>query len=168
MLVESLFEFFVISRMLISQTSSVNWNDKIMEINAEAIGSLSNLLHERGLELPVTLRDLLVNARSLSGKTHNKELRSYIYREMFTFLAHQNGIGDGSSLIYPPEIVDTIRQLYPGDIKNYTPKSKKRKGFYEVPLEELIKVYKEADLRNDLQQAQDGPSSPAAKRPKKE
>lgn len=44
------------------------------------------------LELPVNLRDLLVNTRSLSGKTHgpNKELSLFIYREMFTFLAVKN------------------------------------------------------------------------------
>ena len=79
----------------------------------------------------------------------------------------------GSSLIHHPKIVDTIRQLYPGDTKNYTPKSNKvtkiiqlmprnlskmlrlflsqRKSIYEVTLEELIKVYKEANLRDGLQ-----------------
>lgn len=31
----------------------------------------------------------------------------------------------GSSLLYPPEIVATIRQLYPGDIKDYPPQSRK-------------------------------------------
>lgn len=87
------------------------------------ITRLQNRLQERGLELPVRLRELLVNARSLSGKPDDapdKDLRAFIYREMFSFLAFDNGIGDGSSLIYPEEIVDAIRKLYPGDVKNYT------------------------------------------------
>ncbi|CAH3030514.1 unnamed protein product, partial [Porites evermanni] len=102
------------------------------------------LLLSFSLELPVRLRELLVNARSLSGKPDDapdKDLRAFIYREMFSFLAFDNEIGDGSSLIYPEEIVDAIRKLYPGDVKNYTPRSRKRKSFYEVSLEELVEVY---------------------------
>ena len=34
---------------------------------------------------------------------------------------HENGIGGGASLIYSPEVVATIRKLYPGDI-NYKAK----------------------------------------------
>ena len=37
-----------------------------------------------------------------------------------------------ASLIYPPEIVATIRQLYPGDIKNYPPQSRKVRKNYSV------------------------------------
>ena len=38
---------------------------------------------------------------------------------------HREYVGDGSSLLYSPVIVDMIRHLYPGDIKDYAPKSKK-------------------------------------------
>ena len=153
MRIEFLFEcFIVISRALISQTSSVNWNDKVSHVclfckfshfffcfeafydqtfmfsrtdhgnyhrshrnsikpfawtwvnlltsvYPSSLGTLSSVvfyvfwilqwvfLFFSSLELPANLRDLLVNTRSISGKTHNKELRWFIYREMFTFLA---------------------------------------------------------------------------------
>ncbi len=41
------------------------------------------------------------------------------------FFQRENEIGGGSSLIYPPEVVSAIWKLYPGDIKDYTPKSGK-------------------------------------------
>lgn len=34
-------------------------------------------------------------------------------------------IGNGASLVYPAELLDAIRELYPDGIKNYTPKSGK-------------------------------------------
>ena len=45
---------------------------------------------------------------------------------------YENDIGEGASLIYPPEIVSTIRQLYPGDVKNYPPQSRKVRKTYSV------------------------------------
>ncbi|KAL9977006.1 hypothetical protein ACROYT_G014362 [Oculina patagonica] len=60
---------------------------------------------------------------------------------------HENGIGGGASLVYPPEVVATIRQLYSGDIKDYPPRSGKRKNFYEVEFEELLEIYHEKELR---------------------
>ena len=43
----------------------------------------------------------------------------------FVVFQRENGVGDGSSLLYPPVVVDVIRHLYPGDIKDYVPKSRK-------------------------------------------
>ena len=48
-----------------------------------------------------------------------------MYIPVLFLFQFDNGIGDGSSLIYPEEIVDAIRKLYPGDVKNYTPRSRK-------------------------------------------
>ena len=48
------------------------------------------------------------------------------------FVSHlqcENEIGGGSSLIFPEEIVQVIRKLYPGDVKNYVPKSGKVRTF---------------------------------------
>ena len=41
------------------------------------------------------------------------------------YLQHENGVGGGSSLIYPVVVVDMMHHLYPEDIKDYAPKSKK-------------------------------------------
>lgn len=116
---------------------------------------LEEAVRKIGRDVPHSLRNLLVNATSLSGKAPDapdKDLRAFIYRSMFYFLARENEIGGGSSLIYPPEIVATIRQLYPGDIKDYPPQSRKRKMLYEVSLEELVEVYHEKDLRDPPQE----------------
>lgn len=120
------------------------------EYSQNGIASLEKIVQEQGLELPNALKSILRNAKEASGKENDKDVRSYVYRAFYDFLAHENGIGGGSSLIYPPVIVDTIRHLYPGDIKNYTPKSGKRKNFYEVTLEEFIQCYHEADLRDSF------------------
>ena len=34
----------------------------------------------------------------------------------FEVFQRENGVGDGSSLLYPLVVVDVIRHLYPGDI----------------------------------------------------
>lgn len=50
----------------------------------------------------------------------------------FPLLSHlqcENEIGGESSLIFPEEIVQVIRKLYPGDVKNYVPKSGKVRTF---------------------------------------
>lgn len=54
-------------------------------------------------------------------------VRHHIYTINYLLVSFQreNEIGGGSSLIYSPEIVATIRQLYPGDIKDYPPQSRK-------------------------------------------
>ena len=44
--------------------------------------------------------------------------------QLFCFQIN-NGIGDGCSLIFPDEITDAIGKMYPADIKNYVPKSRK-------------------------------------------
>lgn len=48
----------------------------------------------------------------------------FLYAVLLYFQC-ENGVGDGSSLIHPPVEVDMIRHLYPEDIKDYGPGSKK-------------------------------------------
>lgn len=45
-------------------------------------------------------------------------MRTVLNSPLFVYTQHENGIGDESSL-------QAIRQLYPGDIKDYPPKSRK-------------------------------------------
>ncbi|XP_078364315.1 uncharacterized protein LOC144648707 [Oculina patagonica] len=116
----------------------------------KALRPLEECLQALNLVFPKKLFNLLTKAKDLLGKedASDKDLRSFIYREMFYFLSRENEVGEGLSLIYPPEVVQAIRELYPADVCNYKPRSRKRQNLYEVPLKEFIEVYREADLRN--------------------
>lgn len=47
------------------------------------------------------------------------------YLVLSMFLQRENEVGEGLSLIYPPEVVQAIRELYPADVCNYKPRSRK-------------------------------------------
>ncbi|CAB3998262.1 partial [Paramuricea clavata] len=70
------------------------------------------------------------------------EMRRFVYRSMFSFLSRERGVDNGASLVYPQEILDAVRVLYPDGIKDYPPRAGKRKRLYEVTLEELVQEYR--------------------------
>ena len=43
---------------------------------------------------------------------------------VFSF-EHERGVGEGSALVYPKDILDTVRKLFPGDICDCKPQSRK-------------------------------------------
>lgn len=51
-----------------------------------------------------------------------------LQRVLSTFLQRENEVGDGLSLIYPPEVVEAICAIYPADVCNYKPWSRKVRG----------------------------------------
>ena len=51
--------------------------------------------------------------------------RFSIFMCCFVVVQRENGVGDGSTLMYLPVVVDLICHIYPEDIKDYAPKSKK-------------------------------------------
>ncbi|CAB4003154.1 partial [Paramuricea clavata] len=59
-----------------------------------------------------------------------------------TNILRERAVGNGASLVYPQEILDAVRALYPDGIKDYPPRAGKRKRLYEVTLEELAQEYR--------------------------
>lgn len=42
----------------------------------------------------------------------------------------EKGVGGGASLIFPDELLDAVRAMYPDGIKNYLPKAGKVLQYY--------------------------------------
>ena len=62
----------------------------------------------------------------------------------------------GSSLIYHHKIVDTIHQLYPGDTKNYTPKSNKVTKIIQLMPRNLSKMLRLSVVEKEHLQSNTG------------